>query len=93
MSLQVLDPTNETAPPIGQLAPRLADLTGKTIGLISNGKEGSKGFFRHLDHMLRDEFGVAEVITRVKSNFSAPADAHIVAEIANWDAVISGIGD
>jgi len=26
-------------------------------------------------------------------NYSAPADAHIVAEIKNWDAVISGIGD
>jgi len=29
---------------------------------------------------LRDEFGVAQVVTRVKSNFSAPADPHIAAE-------------
>ena len=43
--------------------------------------------------MLRDEFGVAEVIVRVKSNYSAPADPAIVAEISRWDAVISGLGD
>ncbi len=60
---------------------------------ISNGKEGTKGFFAHLERILRDEFGVADVVTRVKSNFSAPADPHIVAEIETWDAVVTGLGD
>ncbi len=93
MALQVLDPTNETAPPLGQPAPRPAALAGKTIGFISNGKEGTRGFFAHLDRMLRDEFGVATVIMRVKSNFSAPADPPILDEARGWDAVITGIGD
>ena len=93
MTFRVLDPTTEKAPPIGKLAPRLSSLEGKTVGFISNGKEGTKGFFLHLDRMLRDEFGVANVVSRTKSNYSAPADAHIVDEIRNWDAVVSGIGD
>jgi hypothetical protein len=93
MTFEVLDPTNEEAPPLGRLAPRLDTLAGKTIGFISNGKEGTKGFFAHLDRMLRDDFGAANVVFRVKSNFSAPADPHIAAEIPRWDAVISGIGD
>jgi hypothetical protein len=93
MDLQVLDPTNEAIPPLGQLAPRLGSLSGKTVGFISNGKEGTKGFFAHLERMLRADFGVANVVVRVKSNFSAPAEPHIAAEIQNWDAVISGIGD
>ena len=93
MALQVLDPTNETAPLSGQPAPRLATLTGKTVGIISNGKEGTQGFFAHLDRMLREEFGVAAVIRRVKSNYSAPADRDIVDEIARWHAVVTGIGD
>jgi hypothetical protein len=59
MALQVLDPTNETAPPLGKPAPRLTSLVGKTIGIISNGKDGTKGFFAHLDRMLREQFGVA----------------------------------
>ena len=91
MTLRVLDPTNETAPPLGQPAPRLDTL--KTVGFISNGKEGTKGFFAHLERILRGEFAVTQVVTRVKSNFSAPADPHIVAEIGNWDAVVTGIGD
>ena len=93
MSFQVLDPTNERAVPLGQLAPRPGSLQGKTVGIISNGKEGTKGFFAHLDRMLREEYGVANVVTRVKSNYSAPADPHIAAEIPQWDAVVSGIGD
>ena len=93
MVIQVLDPTNETIPPLGEIAPRLATLAGKTVGFISNGKEGTKGFFAHLDCLLRDQFGVADVVWRVKSNYSAPADAAIVADIAGWDAAIAGIGD
>jgi hypothetical protein len=93
MVFQVLDPTNETAPPFGQPAPRTASLAGRTVGIISNGKEGTKGFFAHLDRMLREEFGVADVVLRTKSNFSAPADRDIVDEIARWHAVVTGIGD
>jgi hypothetical protein len=93
MVLHVLDPTNETAPPLGKLAPRPASLVGKTVGVISNGKEGTKGFFAHLDCMMRQELGVADVVLRVKSNFSAPADRDIVDEIARWHAVVTGIGD
>ena len=93
MVLQVLDPTNETAPPMGQPASRPVSLAGKTVGVISNGKEGTKGFFTHLDPILREEFGVADVVLRVKANFSAPADRDIVDEIARWHAVVTGIGD
>lgn len=93
MVLQLLDPTNETAPVAGVMAARPAALSGATIGFISNGKEGTKGFFAHLDRMLRDELGVAHVVARTKSNYSAPADPPIIAEIKDWNAVITGIGD
>jgi hypothetical protein len=43
--------------------------------------------------MLRGQFGVVDVVLRTKSNFSAPADAYIVDEIARWHAVVTGIGD
>jgi hypothetical protein len=93
MAIQVLDPSNEAAPPLGKPASRPVLLAGKAVGFISNGKEGTKGFFAHLDRMLREEFGVADVVLRVKSNFSAPADRDIVDEIARWHAVVTGIGD
>ena len=93
MTIHVLDPTAGETPATGKLAPRLPTLKGKTVGFISNGKVGTKGFFAHLDRILREEHGVAKVVARTKSNYSAPADAHIVAEIRQWDAVVSGIGD
>ena len=93
MTFRVLDPTTETVPPLGKPAPRLTSLRGATIGFISNGKEGTKGFFHHLGTLLRRDHGVADVVLRTKSNYSAPADAHIVDEIKRWDAVVTGLGD
>jgi len=91
--IRVLDPTNELKASGIAAAPRPISLAGKTVGFISNGKEGTKGFFAHVDRMMREELGVAEVVWRTKSNYSAPADAHIVAEISRWHAVVTGVGD
>ena len=93
MTLRVFDPTHEMKAAGGQMAERLASLQGKTVGFISNGKEGTKGYFTHLERLLREELGVADVVWRVKSNYSAPADAHIVDEIKKWHAVVAGVGD
>ena len=91
--IRLLDPTNEMKAAGSEPAPRPASLAGKTVGFISNGKEGTKGYFTQLDRMLREELGVANVIWRTKSNYSAPADRHIVDEIKNWHAVVTGVGD
>jgi len=93
MTLRVFDPTHEMKAPGGTLAPRPTSLAGKTVGIISNGKEGTKGYFIHLERLLREEMGVADVVWRTKSNYSAPADAHIVREIKTWHAVFAGVGD
>ena len=93
MTIRVLDPTNETVAAGWQPAPRPASLAGATIGFISNGKDGTKGYFSHLERRMRSELGVAKVELRIKSNFSAPADRHIVDEIRRWQAVVTGVGD
>jgi len=93
MILRVFDPTNEAKAPGGQPAVRPSTLQGKTVGFISNGKEGTKGYFAQLERLLREDLGVADVIWRTKSNYSAPADAHIVDEIKKWQAVVTGVGD
>jgi len=91
--IRVLDPTNEGRAPGGQPAARPATLEGATVGFISNGKEGTKGYFAQLERLLREDLGVAQVIWRTKSNYSAPADAHIIGEIPKWEAVVTGVGD
>jgi hypothetical protein len=91
--MRVLDPTNEMKTAGVELAPRLASLEGLTVGIITNAKEGTKGYFTHLERLLRDEMRVADVVWREKSNYSAPADAHIVRDVTNWHAVFAGVGD
>jgi hypothetical protein len=93
MTLRVFDPTHEMKAAGSQPAVRPSSLQGKTVGFISNGKEGTKGYFTHLERMLREELGVAEIVWRTKSNYSAPADAHIIDEITKWHAAVTGVGD
>jgi hypothetical protein len=75
MILRVFDPTNEVKTAGGQPAERSTSLRCKTVGFITNGN------LTHLEYTLREDLRVADVIWRKKSNYSAPADAHIVDEI------------
>ena len=93
MSIEFLDPGNETAPPAFVPAPRLEALNGATVGLLSNGKAGTRDFFDALERVLIDDYGVTEVVRVTKSNYSAPADAPIMEQAQAWDALIAGIGD
>ena len=65
-------------PNLGQALTREQILAA--LGALSDrlGKEGTKGYFGHLAQMLKEEHGVAEVVLRTKSNYSAPADAHML---------------
>lgn len=93
MTLRVLDPTHEMQPAGVEPAVRPFTLEGGTVGIISNGKEGTQGYFARLERLLHEQMGVAEVVWRIKSNYSAPADADIVDEIRKWQAAITGVGD
>ena len=93
MSIEVLDPTHEADTGEFVLASRLATFEGATIGFISNGKEGTRGFFDALERRLMDEHAVAKVIRLTKKNYSAPADADILEQAAGWDAAVTGVGD
>ena len=93
MVIRVLDPTHELKTTGVQPAIRPYSLEGKTIGFISNGKEGTKSYFTKLDRMFREEFGVASVVWRTKSNYSAPAEINILDEAKRWHAVVTGVGD
>ena len=61
--------------------------------MISNGKEGTKGFFAAFQQVLTERYGVGEVVLRTKSNYSAPAEAGLLEEAKSWDALVAGIGD
>ena len=93
MTLHVLDPTHEGDALGFQLAPRLSSLKGATVGLISNGKKGTRPFFDAIEQELLEKQGVARVVRVTKPNYSAPAGEEIMAGARSWDALIAGIGD
>ena len=93
MTIRVLNPTSESMVAALEPAPRLQSLEGKVVGLISNGKEGTAGFFAHVDRLLRERYQVAEVILITKSNYSAPAEDEIIDDAKSWDLAITGLGD
>jgi len=93
MNLDILDPTHEGDAESFALAVRLPSLRDTTVGLLSNGKKGSKPFFDAIENELLETHGVAKVVRAIKSNFSAPADAHIMEQAKTWDALVAGVGD
>lgn len=93
MSFEILDPTyDEIVVPL-ERADRFSRLAGATVGIISNGKQGTAAFFDEVERLLRDDHGVAEVVRVTKANYSAPADADTIDAARYWHAMICGIGD
>ena len=43
--------------------------------------------------LMKETYGVASVVRRIKSNYSAPAESEILEEAKQWNALIAGIGD
>jgi hypothetical protein len=93
MTLSVLDPRLSAEGEPARLAAPLASLDGALIGLLDNAKIGTARFYDHLEAMLRERFGVREVMRRRKPDSSRPAPAAVLAELGAADAIISGIGD
>ena len=91
--IEVLDPSYEQEHEAWAPAPRPATLAGATVGFISNGKAGTRPFFDHLERILREEWAVADVVRRTKTNYSAPAEAALIDEAAHWQVVFAGVGD
>jgi hypothetical protein len=93
MPTEFLDPSFEEAPRATTLPERPSSLRGATVGFISNGKAGTRAYFDHLERMLRDEWGVAEVVRLTKSNYSAPAESELIDVAAGWAVMFAGVGD
>lgn len=91
--LEVLDPTHGDEGADFVPAPRLPTLRGATVGVISNGKQGTREFFDAFSAELREQFGVAEVVRVTKPNYSAPAGDDVFEAAREWQAVVAGVGD
>ena len=93
MTIEILDPTYSSETSELAMAPRLPTLEGATIGVISNGKQGTRRFLDALELEFRERRGVADVIRLSKANYSAPAAVEIMDRASEWNALIAGVGD
>lgn len=92
--IELLDPTVGPSTGPGTLSPRLDTLTGKTVGVIWNGRLPGDKIIDQLLGSLKTRYGIKEVVFRRKPYIGNIAPPEIIDELsAKCDAVITGVGD
>ena len=93
MTLHVLDPTFDGQQPTQETVSRLSSLSGRTVGLLDNGKLNVNTLLNHMEELLRSQHGVIQVVRLSKPDASRPVPDDVIANMADCDAVISAVGD
>ena len=91
--MKILNPTAEIEAEPASMAAGLLSLEGRRVGLLDNGKVQVGRFYDHLEALLREEYGVAEVVRRRKADPSRPVPPPLLAELSACDAIVSAVGD
>jgi len=95
MPITLINPLDETIREQRKVAPRLDTLAGKTIGLLDISKPGGSAFLDRTETLLRERFGVANVVRAMKPTFTKPAPEAVMNQLlqARCDAVIEALAD
>jgi hypothetical protein len=92
--LVLISPVNEPTVVHSHLAPRLASLAGKRVGLLDNSKARAGQMLDAIADVLHRQYGFADIVRRRKPSASKPADPKVIDELARTcDLVIVGVGD
>ena len=92
----VLSPEGKAQTSAAKVAavPRFQDLRGKTIGLLDNSKPNMDKLAERFAELLKEKYGVGNVIGRRKLTAQQGAPKQYLDELASQaDFVISGLGD
>ena len=89
-----LDPTDQVERGEKAFAPRLDTLAGKTVGLLDINKAKGSFFLDRLEEVLRERYGVKEVVRRKKLSPGRLVHEPVKAELREkCDAVIEALSD
>ena len=91
----ILDPTGATDTASDtSLAPRPATLRGKTLGLLDNTKPNGAALLNELGSVLRERYGLKDVLMYSKPYFGTPVELTQTQRIfEECDFAITAIGD
>lgn len=90
----LLDPTSQAERSPKDFAPRLETLAGKTIGLLDINKAKGEFFLDRLERVLREQYGVKDVLRRRKLTPGRTVPVDVKTELeAKCDAVIEALSD
>jgi hypothetical protein len=90
----LLDPTDHVERGEKRPAPRLDSLQGKTVCLLDISKPKGNFFLDRVEALLRERYGVREVLRRRKPTVARPAPAELREEIVGrCDALIEALSD
>lgn len=90
----LLDPTDVVEREHKAFAPRLETLAGKTVGLLDISKSKGAFFLDRVEEVLREQYGVKDVLRRMKPTVTRPAPEPIRVELREkCDAVIEALSD
>lgn len=88
----LVDPTNETRPPVRERAGRLPGLEGRTVALLDISKPRGDVFLDHVERALRARG--ADVARYRKPTFTKPAPVDLRHEISvKCDAAVEALAD
>ncbi len=95
MKTILVNPLDETPRATGVPAPRLDSLAGKTIGLLDISKWGGSFFLDQLERLLKERYGVEQIVRVMKPTFTKPAPAEVIDRLmkAECAAVIEALAD
>ena len=92
MTIRLYDPTAEPRAVEARLAPRLATLAGKRIGILDNGKANAGVLMLAVAKVLQERFGAGEVVKRNKPVAGPPAP-EILEALSQCDMALVGSAD
>jgi hypothetical protein len=92
--LVLVSPVNEPVPTDSVLAPRLAALDGKRVGLLDNSKSKAGRLLDAVATILHAQDGFTAIMRQRKPSASKPAAPEVIDELAKTcDLVLVGVGD
>jgi hypothetical protein len=96
MGSLIMDPTGQTmrAEAEMQLAHRPGSVSGRTVGLLDNGKQNADRFVHELGKVLMDRFSVGTVVLRRKPVATVDAPAELLDDLhGSAELVVIAVGD